>query len=91
MSVIVHPRIMRRHPEISEEDVVQAWASSQDMCLRADSKNFPEYVCTGCDAKGRLLEMVGVMTKEGWLVYHAMTPPSKKTIKEIERARRRSS
>lgn len=59
------------------------------MCLRIDSPNFPEYVCTGYDSKGRRLEMVGAMTRDGWLIYHAMTPPSKKTIREIEQARRR--
>ena len=33
--------------------------------------------------------MVGVLLADGtWLVYHAMTPPSKKTLREIENARR---
>lgn len=45
---------------------------------------------TGYDLHGRYIEMVGVLLSDGvWLVYHAMTPPSKKTLKEIEAARRR--
>lgn len=45
---------------------------------------------TGYDLHGRYIEMVGVLLTDGvWLVYHAMTPPSKKTLKEIEAARRR--
>ena len=88
MVIVVHPRVLERHPELSEEDVVTAWESSLDMCLRVDSPHFPEYVCIGYDSKGRRLEMVGAMTRDGWLIYHAMTPPSKKTIREIEQARR---
>jgi len=38
-----------------------------------------------------LLEMVTVHNRCGdWLVYHAMTPPSKKTLKELSIDRRRS-
>lgn len=45
---------------------------------------------TGYDLHGRYIEMVGVLLPDGtWLVYHAMTPPSKKTLREIENARRR--
>ena len=45
---------------------------------------------TGYDPQGRYIEMVGVLLADGaWLIYHAMTPPSKKTLREIENARRR--
>ena len=44
----------------------------------------------GFDAQGRELEMAGAMSGGEWLVYHAMTPPSKKTRAEIERSMRRS-
>ena len=45
---------------------------------------------TGYDPQGQYIEMVGVLLADGaWLVYHAMTPPSKKTLREIENARRR--
>lgn len=40
----------------------------------------------GFDLHARELEMVGVMTETGWLIYHAMTPPSRKTRNEISRA-----
>ena len=33
--------------------------------------------------------MVGVHTEDGWLVYHANTPLSKRTRNEVDRARRR--
>ena len=90
MNTSIHPRVFVRHPELTDEDVRVAWENSVDKTLRVDSPNFPEYVCTGYDGKGRHVEMVGAMTREGWLVYHAMTPPSKKTLKEISDAKRRA-
>lgn len=93
MEIIVHPRVSERHPELAENDVRSAWISAWEfgrVALRQDSPNFPEYVCCGFDEEGREIEMVGTLTKDGWLVYHAMTPPSTKTHREIERVVRRS-
>lgn len=92
VKVIVHPRVSERHPEISPRDVEEAWASAWGLgrvALRQDSPNFPEYVCCGFDASGREVEMVGTLTEGGWLVYHAMTPPSGKTRREMDVIARR--
>ena len=43
----------------------------------------------GYDLKGRRIEMVGRLLEDGWFIYHAMTPPSKKTEREIVKALRR--
>lgn len=89
MRVMVHQRVCQRHRELTVHDVVTAWLNSTNVTLRTDSPNFPEYVCTGHDSKGRSIEMVAVMVDEGILIYHAMTPPSKATLREIKRTRRR--
>lgn len=89
MSLVVHPRIHDRHPEIDEEDVREAWSSRYYEALREDSPNFPEYLWIGRDGKGRELEMVGTMTADGWLVYHACTPLSRRTRIEVKRSERR--
>ena len=86
---IVHPRVMREHPELTEEDVRRAWRLSYYEALRPESPNFPEYLWIGRDAKGREVEMVGTMTNEGWLIYHANTPVSKSAKEEIKRNERR--
>ena len=86
---IVHPRVMRGHPELSEDDVKRAWCHSYYEALRPESPNFPEYVWIGRDARGREVEMVGTMTNEGWLIYHANTPVSKSVKDEIKRNERR--
>lgn len=84
MKIIVHKRVNERHPEIQDNDVIYAWLNYRYAATRIPGE---QEIRTGFDLKGRELEMVGVLTEEGWLVYHAMTPPSKKTRKEIRQAK----
>ena len=87
--LVVHPRVVARHPQLSIDDVRHAWENSYYEALRPDSPNFPEYLWIGEDTRGREVEMVGVRTSDGWPIYHADTPPSRRTRIEIEHARRR--
>ena len=89
MKVIVHPRVAARHPQLSEGDVEYAWRHAYYEGIRQDSKNYPEYLWLGCDLVGRELEMVGTLVEDGVLIYHANTPPSKRTRLEIEYSQRR--
>lgn len=80
----VDPRIGRRHPELSNDDVSSAWRNALVVVERSTTTH-PDtmLVAVGFDAKGRLLEMVGiVLENERVHVFHAMTPPSKKTLRE---------
>ena len=85
----IHPRVFEHHPQLDEEDIRHAWENAFYEALRPDSPNFPEYLWIGADGAGREVEMVGVPTRDGWLIYHANTPPSKRTLNEVRRARRR--
>ena len=86
--LIVHPRIAARHPEIAEDDVRSAWASAISSAPRL-GKSPTEYVVLGFDARGGLLELVAVRLESmRWLVFHAMTPPSDGTLKEMGIRRR---
>lgn len=87
--LVIHPRVLERHPQLTEDDIATAWENSYYEALRPDSPNFPEYLWIGADANGREIEMVGVLVEGGWLVYHANTPLSRRTRVEIESARRR--
>lgn len=89
MKVVVHERVCRKHRELTEQDILTAWFNSANLTLRMDSPNFPEYVCTGFDSRGRSIEMVAVISEDGILIYHAMTPPTKATLREIRRSQRR--
>ena len=80
----IHPRIFLRHPQLNEEDIRTAWRNSYYEALRADSQNYPEYLWIGVDSKGRDVEMVGTLTDDGWLIYHANTPLSRSVRLEVE-------
>lgn len=85
----IHPRVFARHPHLTEDDVRFAWEHAYFEALRPNSPNFPEYLWIGEDGEGREIEMVGVPTEHGWLIYHANTPLSKRVQEEVERGRRR--
>lgn len=87
--VAVHPRVMQRHPDISEEDVAHAWENFVCRSERYDSGDW-YLVSVGFDSAGRALEMVAVQTSDGsWCVYHAFTPPTKAALKELGLLRRK--
>lgn len=85
--VRIHQRVHERHPELDDSDVETAWENYRFAAVRIPGE---QEMRTGYDPHGRYIEMVGVLLADGaWLVYHAMMPPSKKTLKEIEATRRR--
>lgn len=86
--VEIHPRVFRKHPQLSEEDILTAWENAYYEALRPESPNFPEYLWIGQDAKGRDVEMVGTMKEDGWLIYHANTPLSSRVVNEMKKGRR---
>ena len=80
--IIVSSRINKRHPNIDDEDVVHAFKSM----LRHKQREGDEYIAIGADSKGRILEMVYIYNFEHdfFLIYHALIPPTKKTLNELE-------
>ena len=81
-TIIVHPRVTEKRPELLERDVLDAWNNCIHAKRRAD-KDTIEYIAVGSDQNGRLIEAVAKLDGEAWLLYHAMTPLSKKTLKEL--------
>lgn len=82
MSVYVHRRVSQRHPELIDADVHSAWESKISWAVRLTSER-NHIVAVGFDSNGRLIEMVAVSNGEDYLIFHAMTPPSKKTLTEL--------
>lgn len=78
-SVIVHPRVMERHPESDEQDVREAWQCYVRMARRDNS----HVVAVGFDGRGRALEMVAKEADGDFLIYHAMTPPTVSALREL--------
>ena len=83
LEIYVLPRVHERHPELSVEDVLAAFRSVM-VDARRDNGT---WVCIGLDGRGRDVEMVYEQRADRVLVYHAMTPPTKKTRSEIGRLR----
>lgn len=77
----VHPRINQRHPEVSEADVMAAMRSM----IRYKQRSSGEWVAVGTDSRSRLVELVYLYDADDdyFFVYHGMTPPSSKTLREL--------
>ena len=82
MSVVgVHPRICARHPEGKEADVVAAMRGM----IRYRQRESGEWIAVGLDGNNRLIELVYQYDSEEdfFFVFHGMTPPSSKTLREL--------
>jgi hypothetical protein len=70
-------------PNCAKEDIITAWENCIASAPRL-ADNPDEYLAIGFDRNGRLLEIVAIRSATGiWLIYHAMTPPAKRTMKEL--------
>lgn len=83
MNVFALPHALKHG--LSESDVAYAWKSPIRCRQRAGKDEPPRWIAIGLLPDGRLAELVAIQTIEGdWYVYHAMTPPTKKFLKELE-------
>lgn len=79
--VLVHPCITERHPELSAQDVLDAWAGCMRAIPRLDGEVM-EYIAIGPDRHGRLVEVIARDIGRGtWLIYHAFAPQLEKPCK----------
>ena len=81
----VHERVMRRHPELSEEDVICARRNEFVVQERVDEQQERRtLIALGVDSKVRLLELTGAEDAAGvQTVFHAMTPPTANVLFEL--------
>ena len=77
--VVVHPRVMDRHPELSEDDVIAAWNGYVRMMRREAD----QVIAIGFDGNGRAVEMVTKESDGDFLIYHAITPPTINALREL--------
>lgn len=77
----IHPRVMRRHPELRNEDIVATLKSM----IRYQQRDSGEWLAVGIDGNNRLVEVVYEYdaAEDYFFVYHGMTPPSRKTLVEL--------
>lgn len=82
MEVFVHPRVMERHPDLTEEDVKTAWDNFVAMGFRV-AEGAGQVLAIGFDGTGRDIEMVAVANEGGYLIYHALSPATTKAMQEL--------
>ena len=69
---------------MTDKDVLDAWDNIIHSKTRLEEQPY-QCVAIGMDSVGRLVEMVAVRLKSSdMLIFHAKTPPTKKTLKELE-------
>lgn len=78
IAVVVHPHA-RKHG-LDDAEIRYAWNNYAESATR--TKNSTE-VRVGFTPDGREVEMLGTLTKDGWLVFHANSPVTKRVINEI--------
>lgn len=82
----IHPHALIHG--LSEENVRYAWENYvRKRCRHAPNED--QIVAIGSDESGRLIQMVGVVNSQGTLVYHALTPPTSKALRELGLLRRK--
>ncbi len=80
--VKVLARVYARHPDLSEEDVLTAWDNRLRTQFRLDGEK-PYMVGVGVARSGKPLEMIAFDDQGDTVIFHAMTPPTKKLLKEM--------
>jgi hypothetical protein len=83
--VEVSPRVRVRHPELTDADISSAWKNAPIVIERGGTP-LPDVVlvAVGADSNNRLIEMVGAVKENGVIhIFHAMAPPSHKTLREL--------
>ena len=85
LDIYVHPHALKHG--ISEDRILFAWSNF----IRKQRRSVPrenEVVVVGSDQEGGWLQIVAVDRGSFMLVIHAMTPPSKKVLRELGMVRR---
>ena len=71
---------------LTESEILHAWENYVKMQQRPAPSE--EYVAAiGCTQSGDMAQMVAVIVEDGYLIIHAMTPPTTKVLKELGMAR----
>ncbi len=85
IEIVVHPHALKH--DLTEEQILYAWENF----IRKQYRRSPDedkILALGYDKQARLIQMVGRDTTKGVLIYHAMTPPSDKALRELNLMRR---
>lgn len=80
--ILILDRVMKRHPELSRDEILSAWDGRVKTQFRVDGDK-PYLVAVGVAHNGRAIEMIAFEDGEDTIIFHALTPPTKKLLKEM--------
>lgn len=80
LEIYVHPHALKHGLE--SEDIKCAWRQYFRQRRRAEGDG-TQIVSVGLDCRGRLIQMIGVVTQDGIMIYHALTPPTENVLAEL--------
>lgn len=81
--VQIHPHAYKHR--LSESEILYAWSNPVVFRFRDASESQEVIILIGCLPDTRLCELVAYRTIEGmWCIFHAMAPPTKKFIREVQ-------
>ena len=88
MNIRVLPSALKHGVSVS--DVVYGWSHLKVCIRRVGKENPPRYLAVGFLNNGNLIELIGFQDSAGtWFIFHAMCPPTRKFLTEIEKNIRR--
>lgn len=80
-TVVVYEHALKHG--ITEMQIRHAWRNAIEVRKIIREDGFVDYVALGFDKDGRPIEMTGREKPFGILIYHANTPPTSRTLKEL--------
>lgn len=80
--VVVLDRVTKRHPELSRDEILSAWDGRVKTQFRVD-RDKPYLVAVGVAYNGKAIEMIAFEDGGDTVIFHALTPPTKKLLKEM--------
>lgn len=88
MNIKVLPSALKHG--ISTAEILFAW-THLTVCIERDGNDDPwRYLAIGVLPNGNFVEMIAFQQNSGvWCVFHAMTPPARKFLNEINQQKRR--
>ena len=80
--IIVLDRVFLRHPDLVVSDVKAAWKARIKTQYRLSDEK-PYLVAVGVAPSGRLVELIAFEDGKDIVIFHALTPPTKKLLHEL--------
>lgn len=81
--IAIHPHALKHG--LTETDITCAWNSAFAWFRRDLENGGIDYVLVGLDGRNRLMELIARYCSEqdGYIIFHALVPPTRKMLKEI--------